>query len=70
MTLPINVEDRLSFFVRIPCNEGEEGISRALLNDNKNQSDRINTENDGINDGINQLNPTLQEVYKAIVNYP
>lgn len=35
MTLPINVEDRLSFLVRIPGHEGEEGISRALLNDKK-----------------------------------
>ncbi|WP_289872951.1 hypothetical protein [uncultured Duncaniella sp.] len=33
MTLPINVEDRLSFLVRIPGHECEEGISRALLND-------------------------------------
>lgn len=34
MALPINVEDRLSFLVRIPCHESEEDISRALPNDN------------------------------------
>ncbi len=32
MALPINVENRLSFLIRIYCHEGEEGISRALLN--------------------------------------
>ncbi len=58
MALPINVEDCLSFLVRIPCHKGEEGISRALLNGNEN--DRVNTENDGINDGINEpVNDTI-----------
>lgn len=74
-------EDRLSFLVRIPCHEGEEGVSAALFNDKENLNDRINTTiggingihdgiNDGINDGISKLNSTLQDVYNKIVNQP
>ena len=74
-------EDRLSFLVRIPCHEGEEGVSPALFNDKENLNDRINTTigginglhdgiNDGINDGISKRNSTLQDVYNKIVNQP
>ena len=56
-------EDRLSFLVRIPCHEGEEGVSPALFNDKE-------TTNDGINDGINQLGGVFQEVYKMIAERP
>ena len=35
-------EDRLSFLVRIPCHEGEEGVSPALFNDKENDKEPEN----------------------------
>lgn len=38
-------EDRLSFLVRIPCHEGEEGVSPALFNDKEIHNSDKETEN-------------------------
>lgn len=82
MILPVNVEDRLSFLVRIPCHEGEEGISRALLNGNENDSvndgnkpvnDPVNGKNDPVNDlvkGEETLEKNLHSVYNIISGSP
>lgn len=82
MILPVNVEDRLSFLVRIPCHEGEEGISRALLNGNENDSvndgnkpvnDPVNGKNDPVNDlvkGEETLEKNLHSVYNIINGSP
>ncbi len=53
-------EDRLSFLVRIPCHEGEEGISSAFMsaeaNNKENQNDTVNDTKDGLTDTINLRN--------------
>lgn len=52
-------EDRLSFLVRIPCHEGEEGFSETLLADapenreNVGANDRVNSNADRVNDPLN-----------------
>ena len=69
MILPVNVEDRLSFLVRIPCHEGEEGISRALLNGNENDS--VNDGNKPVNDPVNDLvkgEETLEKNLHSVYN--
>ena len=66
MTLPINVEDCLSFLVRIPCHEGEESISRALLNGNENKNDPGNYGNEPVNDpakGEETLEKNLHSIH-------
>lgn len=62
-------EDRLSFLVRIPCHEGEEGISPAFFNDKEggsndkiNQNDLVNGENDPVNDNIDPVNGKIDLV--------
>ena len=68
MTLPINVEDRLSFLVRIPCHEGEEGISRALLNGNENENNRVNDPVNGKNDLVNYGNEPVNDTIDDTIN--
>ena len=67
-------EDRLSFLVRIPCHEGEEGVSPALFNDKEitkeitkeNQNKSVNSESEPINNStsslpvVNQLSTSCQ----------
>lgn len=65
-------EDRLSFLVRIPCHEGEEGISG--FDDHANaKSDGVNDaikldneipdrENDGLNDGVNIIDDGVKNL--------
>ena len=65
-------EDRLSFLVRIPCHEGEEGVSPALFNDKEitkeDQNKSVNSESEPINNStsslpvVNQLSTATQPV--------
>ena len=67
-------EDRLSFLVRIPCHEGEEGFSEALLGSTTNVQENVgaNRKSDGVNDGDVRVNvgvnltDTQKKVYDII----
>ncbi len=49
-------EDRLSFLVRIPCHEGEEGVSSAFMT---SEGDNIENHNGPVNDTINSKNDPI-----------
>ena len=72
-------EDRLSFLVRIPCHEGEEGVSPALFNDKEitkenpketkeitkeDQNKSVNSESEPINNSTSSL-PVVNQLSTA-----
>lgn len=46
-------KDRLSFLVRIPCHEGDEGVSSTFIKPEVNDKDAKNRDKENLSDGIN-----------------
>ncbi len=67
-------EDRLSFLVRIPCHEGEEGLSPAFLspqaNTKENPNDPVNRDIVPINDPANRWNDPVNRKEQTTSSLP
>lgn len=59
-------EDRLSFLVRIPCHEGEEGISPAFIIPEVNDKENNNSDKETLSNGVNALDDRVKEVNDTI----
>lgn len=63
-------EDRLSFLVRIPCHEGEEGVSSAFMSPEANDKEINNRDKETPNSSLNEENDTINRLNDSTSSLP